>query len=317
VSRVVLLFSLAFGAFAVVYVAATALAGVFLPVVLRRAAEARARLAFGLRLGPLACALGVAVVVALAFVRHEPADADERAGPVLLAAGAAGVSLLLAAAWRSARSLVLTRRLVREWLAHAEPLALPAVPASARRIESRFPVVAVAGVVRPRLFVARSVLERLSRAELRAVLDHERAHLARHDNLKRWLLHSCPDLPLLGGPGVVFRREWEEASEVAADDAAARRGRHAAESLASALVKVARMSPAGAQLSASATALLSEGSLRGRVERLLHAHRGAPRTRRAFGLWVVYAIGLGAAVVMPRALVFVHTLLETIVQILS
>jgi Zn-dependent protease with chaperone function len=317
VSRLVLLASLTLGVLAVVHLAGTLLSACW-PVRGRRSAEARARLALALRLGPFLVASVVASVVALAFARNEPAGTQEHASSILLAAAAVGAWLLITGAWRAARSLVLTRRLVREWLAGAEPLALPGAPVPARRIESRFPVVAVAGVAFPRLFLARSVLERISAAELRAVLEHERAHLDRRDNLKRWLVHSCPDLPLLDGPGRRLRREWEEASEVAADDVAARGGPDAAEALASALVKVARMSPTGAQLSASATALLSEGSLRGRVERLLEPRREARRSRRPRPpLWAMAVLALCAGAAIPLPLRAIHAVLEAIVQALS
>src|SRR5262249_54525957 len=161
--------SLTLGVLAVVHLAGTAISACWLPLVGRRSAEARARLALALRLGPFLVASVVASVAALAFARNEPAGTQERASPVLLAAAAVGAWLLVIAAWRALRSLFLTRRLVGEWLAGSAPLLLPGAPVPARRIESRFPVVAVAGVVHPRLFLARSVLERISAAELRAV----------------------------------------------------------------------------------------------------------------------------------------------------
>jgi Peptidase family M48 len=318
-SRLLLLASLSLGTFFVVHLAGTGLAGLAGPALRRwRAAAARARLALALRLAPLASASVLALLVAVAFARHEPPNTQERAGPLLLAAGALGAWLVLGAAWRAIRALVLTRRLVDEWLSGARPFVLPGADAPAHRIENRFPVVAVVGILRPRLFLAGSVLDRLTPPELRAVLDHEKAHLDRRDNLKRWLVRSCPDLPLLGGPGESLLREWEAASEEAADDIAARRGRRAASSLASALVKVARLSPTGEQLSVSATALLSEGSLRGRVERLLAPGDAAPPRSESRGLsWLVAALVPLAAAGAPRLLLAVHDLLETIVQALS
>jgi hypothetical protein len=318
-SRLVLLVVLALGTFLAAHLAGTAVAALGFPAVRRRAAVvSRARLALLLRLLPTAAAALLALLVAVAFARHEPADTGERAGPLLLAASGLGAWLVLAAAWRAIRALVLTRRLVNEWLSGARPFVLPGAGAPAHRIENRFPVVAVVGILRPRLFLAGSVLDRLSPPELRAVLDHEKAHLDRRDNLKRWLVRSCPDLPLLGGPGESLLREWEAASEEAADDIAARRGRRAASSLASALVKVARLSPTGEQLSVSATALLSEGSLRGRVERLLAPGDAAPPPRESRGLsLLVAALVPLAAAGAPRLLLAVHDLLETIVQALS
>jgi Zn-dependent protease with chaperone function len=272
-----------------------------------------------LRLLPTGSACLLALLVAVAFARHEPHHTGERAGPMLLAAAALGGWLVLVFAWRAISSLVLTSRLLREWEKRARPIVLPGAPAPTRRLDDAFPVVAVVGVLRPRLFLAASVLDRLSPAELRAVLDHERAHLDRRDNLKRWLLRSCPDLPGLGRLGEGPRREWEEASEAAADDRAALRNRRAGTHLASALVKVASLSPRGARLTVSATALLSESNLRGRVERLLARERSSTDRPSRLGWMLACAVPalLVAVAGLSSPLRAIHSVLETVVHSLS
>jgi hypothetical protein len=112
VSRLVLLASLTLGVLAVVHLAGTLLSACW-PVRRRRSPEACARLALALRLGPFLVASVVASVVALAFARNEPAGTQEHASSILLAAAAVGAWLLVTGAWRAARSLVLTRRLLR------------------------------------------------------------------------------------------------------------------------------------------------------------------------------------------------------------
>jgi beta-lactamase regulating signal transducer with metallopeptidase domain len=321
VNRVVLLVALTFGAFLVAHLASTAMAALALPAVRgRHTASARARLALALRLLPTASAVLAALLVGVSFARHEPPNTAESAGPVLLIAGGLGAWLVLLFTWRAMRSLALTSCLFREWERRARPLALPRAPAPARRLEHDFPVVAVVGVLRPRLFVAGSVLDRLSASELRAVLEHEKAHVERRDNLKRWLARSCPDLPWLGGPGERLRRAWEEASEQAADDRAARRGRRAASRLASALVKVAQLTPRGARLSVSAIALLSESNLRGRVEALLSHDRSLPSHPAPIGwifAWLAPALIALAVVGSSSPLRTIHVFLEAVVRALS
>jgi hypothetical protein len=46
------------------------------------------------------------------------------------------------------------------------------------------------GLFRPQVYVSRGLLQRLTPQQLQAVLAHENAHRARHDNLRTWLLHS-------------------------------------------------------------------------------------------------------------------------------
>jgi Zn-dependent protease with chaperone function len=320
-NRLVLFATLTLGALFVAQLAGTA-AVALVRSGLRRSPTpgARARRALALRLVPCAFALFAATLVGTAFLRHEPARTAERAGPLLVLAGAMGAWLLLVAAWRAVASLLLTRRLLVDWEGRALPLALRRAPAPARRLDHHFPVVAVVGVVRPRLFIAGSVLETLTAAELRAVLDHERAHVHGGDNMKRWLVRCCPDLPGLGGLGERLRSEWEEAAEEEADERAARRGRRAARHLASALVKVATLSPKGARLTAPVAALLSGTTLRGRVERLLAAERPLGSPFPGTGTFVpllAAVLALPAVLAFPSLLLALHSMLEVVVRALA
>jgi D-alanyl-D-alanine endopeptidase (penicillin-binding protein 7) len=208
-----------------------------------------------------------------------------------------------------------TRQLTREWLASAEPVALTGIKVPAVVITSSFPVVAVAGLRRPRLVIAKSVLASCTPEELQAILAHEQGHLDRHDNLGRLMLAVAPDvLAWLPASGRLFTA-WCRATEEAADDDAARAGANGRLCLASALVKVARLAsgpPAGSLMPASA--LYSGDSLDGRIRRLLEprADAGEPR-RHAVGTLVAVA---SVAIASALALQGLYGVIETAIRVL-
>jgi hypothetical protein len=127
--------------------------------------------------------------------------------------------------------------------------------------------VAVVGVIRPRLFVARSVLHALTPGELQAVAQHEAAHVRARDNVKRWLMACAPSLGWRR-TALALERAWEEAAEHEAE-----RGAQGALDLASALVKTARLAPLGAHLRVPAAAFHGGGDVARRVQDLV---AGAP-----------------------------------------
>jgi Zn-dependent protease with chaperone function len=127
-----------------------------------------------------------------------------------------------------------------------------------------------AGFLRPRVYLSTSLLEALDREELLAVLFHEAHHLVRRDPSRIFLATILKDafwyLPVVRA----LWREFTEAKEKAADDAAARAGEIP---LAGALLKLA----AGNHAAASAQVPAFHGpSIEERVRRLL-----APGTDRS------------------------------------
>src|SRR5438105_4605485 len=89
---------------------------------------ARARFLFALRvLRPALAAAFVFALVVPAYVLTEPQHTDETVGAKLLILAAASAAGLLAATWRIARTWWATRRLAREWLRRAEPVAVEGV----------------------------------------------------------------------------------------------------------------------------------------------------------------------------------------------
>jgi len=158
----------------------------------------------GTGLAAAAGALGLGV----SAVRVAPADAHRLSVgglrftyPALNVA--AGV-LLAFAALGAAVLVVIARATIRHLRAHHRLVgALPVVGAhrDATVIEAREPLAFCAGWLRPRIFVSRAAVERLSEAELEAVLAHERHHRARRDPLRlavgRILSHALFFLPVL------------------------------------------------------------------------------------------------------------------------
>jgi len=127
--------------------------------------------------------------------------------------------------------------------------------------------------------------------------------LAARDNLKRAVIRACRDVFTIIPCGRALDRAWKSASESAAYEYAARKGRNGAE-LASALVKIARLVPACHLLHTPAAALLigdeDAEALVSRVRRLtLLASTGLPPetelSLRALGGFLVLGVTMGAA----------------------
>src|SRR6476659_2361371 len=106
-------------------------------------------------------------------------------------------------------------------------------------LETDRPMLALSGIVHPRLVVTRGLVEALSDRELAAAVAHELGHRRTWDNLKRLAIRSAPDL--LGRFRIArqLERRWASAAEHAADRAVGRRVSARGE-LASALLKIAR-----------------------------------------------------------------------------
>lgn len=237
-------------------------------------AASRARAVFLLRIIPAAAGASIVIILlAPAYLVNEPrATAEVVSLKLAILALASALGLVLAiirglGSWRA------TYRLAADWRSKGELISLPAMPIPTYRITHRFPVIAVVGALRPRLFVASQVLDSLTPEEISAALAHEKGHLATRDNLKRGLLRACRDALLIIPSGRSLDRAWAEASEEAADEFAARAGRKVALDLASALVKIARMVPVGAKPMMPAGAFLlgdkETGGVKIRVRRLL------------------------------------------------
>lgn len=247
------------------YAACAVIAGVLSRAAARRGSAAALAVRLLPAVGGLVAALALAVP---AFLMHEPARADERPGVFATLLATAGLLLAGSLARRAIHAWRATRRVLDEWERSAQPFAVPSTPAPSFQIAHPFPVVAVVGVIRPRLFVARSVLHALTPGELEAVLQHEAAHVRARDNVKRWLMACAPSVGWRR-TALALEEAWEHAAEHEAD-----RGAQGALELASALIKTARLAPHGAHLRVPAAAFHGGGDVVRRVQELV---AGAPQ----------------------------------------
>jgi len=286
------------------------LASALVPTVARRASQVpvpnRPDALFWARALPTAAGLAAATLALLAYLAFERRG-NEPVGLLIPMLSALAVAGLGVGALRLVRTLLTTRAAVTRWMATAVPIARPGLRLPLFAVESAFPIVAVVGVLRPRIIIARSVLAACPDDELRAILMHERHHVERRDNLKRALLVMLPDPLTLLPASSRLLAAWRDAGEDAADECADRLGEGGRPALAQALLRVARLaSSTGAPALIPASALYSGGNLERRVRRLLAPSTSQPR--RA-GTWVTPLL-LGVSVAALAALGAVHHVIE-------
>jgi hypothetical protein len=277
----------------------------------------RARLILAGRLGPaIVGALGCGVTLT-AFLRHEPGAMIETPGwPLFVAAAFAlilagmSVALLIVRSWRTSRFFRAAERAAR-------PVTLPGVTLPAWQVETAFPLVALAGVWRPRLLIARRVLEQLPDDELQVVLQHELAHARQRDNVARWLVAGLPDALGLAEPWLGLERAWHDAAEDAADDLATRNDPPARARLASALVRVARMAGRQPHQAIPLLAFHKGESIERRVRRLIGApvaRSPVPARLAVFAAIAVLAAAFGLWANVNLVLLAVHRATEWLVN---
>jgi Zn-dependent protease with chaperone function len=216
-----------------------------------------------------------------------------------------------------------TANLTSDWLKQGEPIQIEGIDIDAYQIHHAFPLIAIVGFLRPRLFIASQVLELLTPEEITAAVAHENGHLAARDNLKRGLLRACRDALLIIPSGRSLDKAWSEASEEAADENAASKGNGVALDLASALVKIARIIPPGARPTMPAGVFLlgdeETKGIKSRVRRLIalatseyHAGRSHPLLAKLvfWGPTSFLFVALLVAASNPYLLSRVHYLVE-------
>lgn len=171
------------------------------------------------------------------------------------------------------------------------------------RVMDELPNVAfTAGWLRPRIYISRELARRLAPAELRAVLAHEGAHVARRDPLRLSLLRfaACALFWLPALRRLVH--DLADEVELAADDRAA--GEEPLV-LASAILSVARWTRRSV-LPAGSAALVTPDLVERRVRRLAgeplpSRSRATPRSLAAAALVLALAWGAGAIGSRPLA----------------
>lgn len=282
----------------------------------RMRARGAARFLFAVRILPFA--LGIGAVLGLcvpSYLWFEPQATPERVGLACLA-----LVLLGAASWfvsiaRVSRALAASSRCQQIWKETGHEDRLPGEASRAMVVEKEAPLLALAGILQPRLIVSRGVLQALSSDQLDVALHHENAHRASKDNLKRLFLLMIPDpVPLVHGLRAL-EEGWAKFAEWAADDEAVQGDTNRAVLLASALLRVARMG-AGPRLSFLHTSLVGgDRDLAARVERLLkfetaNGRPGSQTRSLTLGAGLAMTALIATLLAAPAILSSVHRLLE-------
>ena len=305
----------------------------FRPLLRKCSARTRAEILFVMRIGPPVLAI-IAIVVFMipSYLAYEPHATDESVSwklGLLAAISAIGVGLAI---WRGLRSWLATRSLLKDWLTASTRVELEEITVPTFILQHSFPIIAVVGALRPRLFIASHVFESLSQEELVAALAHEYGHLAAGDNFKRSVMRVSRAALLIIPCGRSLDRAWSEASESAADEYAAQKSSLVALNLASALVRIARMIPKGHQqiLPASVSGFLANSDdlpgVKGRVRRLVELANAEPHLLASNASlvrlvpWLVLTLMVVIAVTIesrPHVLASVHHFVEQVVVVLS
>lgn len=302
------------------------------PLLGKCSARTRAEILFVMRIGPPVVAIvAIAAFMIPSYLTYEPHATDETVSwklGMLATLSAIGVGLAIS---RGIRSWLATRSLLKNWLAASTRIELEAIHVPTYVLDHSFPIIAVVGAFRPRLFIANHVLESLSEEELAAAIAHEYGHLAAGDNFKRSVMRVSRAALLLIPCGKSLDRAWSEASESAADEHAAQQSSFVALNLASALVRIARMIPKGQRqvIPASVSAFLAGGDSPGvkvRVQRLVELATADPSLLVSnasivrFVPWLVLSLIVVISVTIesrPQVLATVHDFVEHVVAVLS
>ncbi len=295
-------------------------AGTAIRVVERLKASSAARVLFAVRMLPFSLTLIAVVAFCIpSYLWLEPDATHEKVGVVCFLAAVLGAAIWVLAIVRVVNAVRGTARYLHRCERHGKQIKMPGETTPALLLKDRSPVLAVAGVVHPRLLISRRVMRGLTPEQIDAALRHERAHRTSGDNLKRFLMLLAPDvLPFVRG-FATLEQHWAKAIEWAADDQASAGDPRRALSLADALVKVAKMG-SKPQLSYLSSSLMADDhDLSERVDRLLRPQPipgkpAKPLIPVVGAAAALTAASLMIAVLWPASLGMVHTALEHLVR---
>lgn len=251
----------------------------------------------------------VLTVVLPAFLLYEPRHAHDQPGPLLVIAAVFALLVLGDGLRRGFKALRATRALLRT----SQPLSAhsEAVNTELTVLNIKEPLVAVVGGLRQRIVAARCVTAACDDEEFRQVLAHEAAHMDARDNLKRLLLLTMPDALAWLPTGSALTERWRAAIELEADERASGADPRRRVALASALIKVARLSLASGRPPRVASRVSTQLSgLDQRVRRLLAP---SPAMRRGFPGRRLLTCALLVPLLAVPLYASVHRLIEVLV----
>ena len=267
----------------------------------RRSARSAANLLLSARLAPeLVAVLAVGLIFAPIYLWFEWDEPAERVGLTFIAVALAGAVVTAASLARGLRVVLDSSRYIRycERVSKITQVSGKSTPLLV--IEDSSMLFLVAGIFRPRLVISHSVVETLSAEQLDVAIEHERAHQASRDNLKRLLILLSPRSVVFAGGLRALEREWARFVEWAADDRAIAGNPRRSVALADALVRFRRVGLCQ-QLNPLMTPLTTGGDdLRIRVTRLLR--ESVPPIQHAGGRSLIGTCALGLLAVAVAGL---------------
>jgi Zn-dependent protease with chaperone function len=270
---------------------------------------------FVARVWPAAAALLFVVALFVpSYWKYEPRELVEGFDVTTTALALGAAVLFIAAAARGVGAWRNAARRTRLWMRTARPLVVAGARMPVFEIDADWPIMALVGVLRPRLLVTRGLVGVLTDEELAASVAHEIGHSRARDNLKRLLMRAAPDVLTSTTAARAIERRWASASEHSADRTAASENALARCALASALVKVARLTPTVTPITEPISTLIDGGQIVSRVERLL-ADAAPPVRRRSMLAWTgLLLAAVVAAVSYVPLLRLVHSATEVLVH---
>jgi len=295
-------------------------AGTAMRMAARMKPSSAARFLFFLRISPVAMTVFAVLAFCVpSYLWLEPEAAGEKVGFACFLMATLGAAIWVLSITRVAFAARGTVRYLHQCERHGRKIQVPGEPSPALLLADKAPVLAVAGVMRPRLVISKRVLRGLTAEQRDAALRHERAHRTSRDNIKRFLILLAPDvLPFLR-TFAALERSWAKFTEWAADDQATEGDSGRALSLAAALVRVAKMG-SRPKLSYLFSSLVDDDhELSERVDRLLRPQPNSGKPAEVLVPFLTSACALVAGAVAlvllwPGSLSLVHQALEQLVR---
>lgn len=282
--------------------------------------QSAARMLFVLRILPLALTLLAVLAFCIpSYLWLEPEATGEKVGLLCVLMALLGVALWVPALKRVIGAVRGTNRYLSDCERHGRKITVPGEDSPALLLTDKAPVLAVAGILRPRLLISRRVFRELSPEQREAALRHEHAHRTSGDNLKRLLILLAPDaIPFVATFNGV-ERAWSKFTEWAADDEATAGDPERALTLASALVRVAKMGSRRRVNVLSCSLVGGSHELSERVDRLLRPQpkpdKPVKEVIRLLGsAGVLVAAAVAVITLWPGSLTLVHQALERLVR---
>jgi Zn-dependent protease with chaperone function len=199
-----------------------------------------ANILFAFRLLPAGIAATLSLAFALpAYLMFEPHPSNDYVGPLQIILGVSGAAMFAIMIFRMVHALHSSSMVEEHWLARSRRVHIPGLHLPAYSVKGIPSLFVVTGILRPRVFVSREILQEFSAGEMSAAAAHEMAHVRSFDNLKQLLLEITRPPAWLLKFGI-SDESWADATEHAADHFALSVGNPPLQ-LASALLKVVKL----------------------------------------------------------------------------